>query len=756
MAQIKLRRDTYTNWFTQNPILANGEPAYDTTNNKIKVGDGTSHWQSLSYLTETDGSLILPTSGRIVNNTSTWTFGSTGTLTLPLEGQVVQPSYSYGPYSIYDGNNFPDYSELYIDVIGALDLSLFGVGDTLADGANTTTNYVTIISPVTSNGTFWTIQFSQAWPSGYPSSVTLISSSRSWTFGGNGSLTLPTHGVIKNSDGNNILGNMRFYGDTIINSANNGIVIAPGGMSTSYLYIPSNSESNTQPVVLGNYSNSSTSGVTIQANTSSWTFGADGTLTFPDGSKPTSVITKTFTGTINGTILTVTGCTTGTLAYGQYVEGPGVADDTFIIEQTLGNGAGANGGDGTYSVSVSQNIGPITMTAASMYLNSSIKLAEGHAIYQQDEHDLSLYNLLIGIKAEEATIHFGDINTNGVSISNNQEYKVDSALNAGTYMAVAKVDSSDNVLLSSGNAASTTINVGGVSGNTFKYGAKFFNGGEAHIPTGLRIGNNTLSGNYGAALEITTNETSGASFASYKDSASNPYGSFVYGTRFGSPLEQSGAPSPVVAEDWLMEFGASGWDGENLNGGGELAWRVDGSVSPGINPSRAELYVTPQESANQTLGLVVHSSLDVELFGNLKFSNSSTQTIAYPGVTTVPSSSKGSVNDKAGMFAINSSSIFYCIADYVSLPYTATIDISGGNGVDSGIAVRLTTVPSIGWTISFNGQSSIINGVTPQGEWYVIFWNDPITIDTGETFSYGPTALADIWVKQNWGTTTSW
>lgn len=55
MAKIKLRRDTYQNWFDANPVLALGEPAYDTTNNKLKIGDGTTHWQSLSYLTDETG-----------------------------------------------------------------------------------------------------------------------------------------------------------------------------------------------------------------------------------------------------------------------------------------------------------------------------------------------------------------------------------------------------------------------------------------------------------------------------------------------------------------------------------------------------------------------------------------------------------------------------------------------------------------------------------------------------------------------------
>ena len=453
MAQIKLRRDTYTNWFNINPILANGEPAYDTTNNKIKVGDGTTNWQTLSYLTDANTVLPANSAGYLSNNGS-------GVLSWVTDNDSAYLTTETDPVF------------------------------TASAAANVTTQKIT------------------NWDTAYG------------------------------------------WGDHSL---------------SNYL---------------------------------------------------TKTIT-TFTGTIAGTTLTVTNGTFGTISYGQYVEGAGVLDDTFIIEQLTSVG-GRNGGNGTYSVSVSQNIGPISMHVAATFTDASIKLAEGHGIFQQDEHDLDLYNLLIGIQAEEATIHIGDINTNGVSLPNNKEYKVDSGLNPGTYMAVAKVDATDNVFLSSGNSASTVVNVGGVAGNTFKYGAKFFNGGEAHIPVGLRIGNNTNAGNFGAALEITTNAYSGASFASYKDSSSDHYGSFVYGSRFGSPLEQLGSPSPVVAEDWLMEFGAAGWDGASLNGGGELAWRVDGTVTAGVsNPSRAEIYVTAAGSVNQTLGLVVHSTLNVQLFGGL-------------------------------------------------------------------------------------------------------------------------------------------
>ena len=62
--QIKLRRDTYQNWYDANPTLALGEPAYDTTNNKLKIGNGTTAWRVLSYLTDSS------TTDRLVNGNS--------------------------------------------------------------------------------------------------------------------------------------------------------------------------------------------------------------------------------------------------------------------------------------------------------------------------------------------------------------------------------------------------------------------------------------------------------------------------------------------------------------------------------------------------------------------------------------------------------------------------------------------------------------------------------------------------------------
>lgn len=42
--------DTYTNWVSSNPILKQGRISYDTTNKKIKIGDGITSWVNLPYI----------------------------------------------------------------------------------------------------------------------------------------------------------------------------------------------------------------------------------------------------------------------------------------------------------------------------------------------------------------------------------------------------------------------------------------------------------------------------------------------------------------------------------------------------------------------------------------------------------------------------------------------------------------------------------------------------------------------------------
>src|ERR1035438_2240334 len=46
---LRWRRDTAANWTSNNPILAQGEPGFETDTGKYKIGNGSTAWNSLSY-----------------------------------------------------------------------------------------------------------------------------------------------------------------------------------------------------------------------------------------------------------------------------------------------------------------------------------------------------------------------------------------------------------------------------------------------------------------------------------------------------------------------------------------------------------------------------------------------------------------------------------------------------------------------------------------------------------------------------------
>ncbi|MEM4385381.1 MAG: hypothetical protein QXD03_02400 [Candidatus Anstonellales archaeon] len=57
--RIKLRRDTSSNFSTANPVLSEGELAYEKNTGRFKLGDGITPWNSLPYLTIAEASEIL-------------------------------------------------------------------------------------------------------------------------------------------------------------------------------------------------------------------------------------------------------------------------------------------------------------------------------------------------------------------------------------------------------------------------------------------------------------------------------------------------------------------------------------------------------------------------------------------------------------------------------------------------------------------------------------------------------------------------
>lgn len=48
-SRIVFKKDTAANWSTRNPILKTAEPGWDSTNNRLKVGNGINAWSDLSW-----------------------------------------------------------------------------------------------------------------------------------------------------------------------------------------------------------------------------------------------------------------------------------------------------------------------------------------------------------------------------------------------------------------------------------------------------------------------------------------------------------------------------------------------------------------------------------------------------------------------------------------------------------------------------------------------------------------------------------
>jgi hypothetical protein len=90
--RIQLRRDTAANWTRENPILSQGEPGFDLTANKLKVGDGVTAWADLAY---TSGSSGGGGGDRLINGEYEVVLDQDGVLNLPRRGAIRNLSGTY-------------------------------------------------------------------------------------------------------------------------------------------------------------------------------------------------------------------------------------------------------------------------------------------------------------------------------------------------------------------------------------------------------------------------------------------------------------------------------------------------------------------------------------------------------------------------------------------------------------------------------------------------------------------------------------
>ena len=197
--RIKLRRDDTSNWEALNPVLALGEPGYNTTENKIKIGDGVTAWVDLLYLTDAQGN----------------------SYTLPAATTNVLGGIKLGEGFVLDGNNKVTTSKLYStnltqpDQHYRLELDTNGVvvlpdqsiinGSTLKGIAGTgELNYTGIVTGPSSGNSENTWMYVDAYDAYIATDY--ADSQHTWKFDRNGNLTLPVGGDILNSSGQTVLG----------------------------------------------------------------------------------------------------------------------------------------------------------------------------------------------------------------------------------------------------------------------------------------------------------------------------------------------------------------------------------------------------------------------------------------------------------------------------------------------------------------------------------------------------------------------
>ena len=142
--QIQYRRGTAAEWTSANPLLAAGEPGYETDTGKFKVGDGSTYWTSLGY-----------SSGQTGPAGTTPIFTRQGTVTTGLSGSRYYVERS-GTVNVVRASvgTAPTGSALTVDVLKN-GTSILSSAISIAAGTNTATG--TISTSSVSSGDYFTI-----------------------------------------------------------------------------------------------------------------------------------------------------------------------------------------------------------------------------------------------------------------------------------------------------------------------------------------------------------------------------------------------------------------------------------------------------------------------------------------------------------------------------------------------------------------------------------------------------------------------
>lgn len=139
MVTFKLRRGTASLWTERNPILADGEPGYETDTGKLKMGDGETAWSSLAYLIATPAAHATshesggsdPVTANLADVTGTLAVANGGTGATSASAARTSLDIAYQTIKANSGAALP--RQPVINFTGATVTATDGAGETIVD-----------------------------------------------------------------------------------------------------------------------------------------------------------------------------------------------------------------------------------------------------------------------------------------------------------------------------------------------------------------------------------------------------------------------------------------------------------------------------------------------------------------------------------------------------------------------------------------------------------------------------------------------
>jgi hypothetical protein len=600
---------------------------------------------------------------------------------------------------------------------------------------------------------------------------TLGATTSTWTFGTDGMLTLPEDGIIQ-VVGNNALAQLRW--------------VPTGGYTGS-----------TATAIQAN-----STGVTIlvdaPSNENEWTFGTDGVLTLP---ADTPIIKGGGTGT-DVTVIAGTepvGIFEGSLEF--------IGSGTILLSPGVAVGGVGDTGNGSFTI------------------DAWVKFSEDPATHQQyilGSNFQNGFSLFVG--DGQATPSATKITVDCQNVSNTQFEVPALTTNTWYHIAVARNSSGMASVWVNGVRSTTGATGLGYSGSPFtglttQIGSWSYNNttqmlgnvGQVRIVTGNNVynpNNSTITVPTADLQTVTGTQLLllMKSVDQYGDDTENNTLS-VYSMAGSTtlPAWTTDAPTTEIPVTWT--FGQDGsvtfpddtvqttaWLGGNAS---SLATTANSSnnfnIGNFINNASLDITYTAftgdygidfdisyQVPLDGTKGVTVGAvetplilSTGTVILKTDISSSTSTWTFGTDGgltlpnggtlrMSTAPTSSTGAAGDKAGTIAVNSASIFYCIADYyldTGTYYVTTTNSNDGSVFFIEIAKGSYTQPQIGWGVSIGGNITQIDGATTDlGTSWRISVGAVTAYSTGTsvTLTNPSPSQSNIWVKQAWGTTGSW